>query len=566
MSGWWCCGCEGCQFLTDDFTRGDSTTVGGSWVEQSGDWEISSNRLIVSDSDALLNNTTAQPISDEQMRHKATIRATADGDQLRVIVAYLDTNNYLYAQFEFDSTCGELTLWEVISGTHTQIGDTIPVRGDWLDADHILSVCYDSGPCCPDESDDSAAFGADGCIGTLRAIFNNTHIASAFDVAAPTGGYYVGLGTGTLTGTATFDDVTAYRIEEEANCRCRLPNCFIMYDGFDRSALGCEWSTLSGTPSIVSNALELDSGDSVLSLRPTPRCAGSYKVTVEAVLDSSGDSYRIIFDYEDSDNYHYVEITGGNSPTGNIAIVERVGGTETTLHSDSEDIALSHTAAVCFTDGLLIDVNIGAITVEQEASAVFGRYAGLSGTGGTATFGSFTYELTHSDDDPLCDDCVTYTSICSDGSDVDPKTVCEGDVFSTYMKVTLSGLSCPAFCPGVSGSYILGYNSISCNWAFTDLTLCSGGLNLELYICRDDNDRPRISLRVDMTVLTPLIGWFEWAGDPGDPDIDCVSLDEFEVPRGSSSVPVSTTLCPGAAQAGDTLPCDAGGTSFVSAI
>ena len=31
--------------LADDFTRADSSTLGGDWIEQAGDWAINSNRL-----------------------------------------------------------------------------------------------------------------------------------------------------------------------------------------------------------------------------------------------------------------------------------------------------------------------------------------------------------------------------------------------------------------------------------------------------------------------------------------------------------------------------------------
>lgn len=40
---------EGVPLLADQFTRADSSTLGGDWIERSGDWAIASNRLAITD-------------------------------------------------------------------------------------------------------------------------------------------------------------------------------------------------------------------------------------------------------------------------------------------------------------------------------------------------------------------------------------------------------------------------------------------------------------------------------------------------------------------------------------
>src|SRR5690348_17002017 len=44
-----CCGCGGttCSLFSDNFTRADSTSIGASWTEVFGNWEIISNTLRV---------------------------------------------------------------------------------------------------------------------------------------------------------------------------------------------------------------------------------------------------------------------------------------------------------------------------------------------------------------------------------------------------------------------------------------------------------------------------------------------------------------------------------------
>lgn len=73
-----CCG-PNCTAYIDRFDRADSTTVGGDWIEDAGDWEIVSGELTTSDSDAEIRTTGGVLGTDFYLRFKAS-----DGDEINL--------------------------------------------------------------------------------------------------------------------------------------------------------------------------------------------------------------------------------------------------------------------------------------------------------------------------------------------------------------------------------------------------------------------------------------------------------------------------------------------------
>lgn len=86
-----------CNFADDDFNRADSSSLGANWTVVSGTWEIKTNKLKTASSNALVVNTNV-PTSGVGL---AVITSPETGSLYgfsRLILGYVDSNNYYYAE------------------------------------------------------------------------------------------------------------------------------------------------------------------------------------------------------------------------------------------------------------------------------------------------------------------------------------------------------------------------------------------------------------------------------------------------------------------------------------
>jgi len=89
------------------------------------------------------------------------------------------------------------------------------------------------------------------------------------------------------------------------------------------------WTEVAGDWSIASNTLAVSSTGALAV--GTKTYNGSALVAVFVTGVSSGDKFRLILGYADTDNYLYAEFTVGSAGTGYIKIVSRAGGSDTVL-------------------------------------------------------------------------------------------------------------------------------------------------------------------------------------------------------------------------------------------
>lgn len=197
-----CC-CVDCVIFRDTFERADDTDVGADWDELSGDWAIVSNELEGVGAGILLADTAYNESAPTVVSVHITALETS-GDKGRVIIAYTDANNYLYAQVENDAGAGKLKLFKVVAGTHTQLGTTRTLSM-WNLGDIWLIVCYQEGILAAE-----AHFGTSGGFG-----FPGTSVMSKAVTAT---GTRHGLAVG--GGTVLFNNYLLERHEDEENgCR-----------------------------------------------------------------------------------------------------------------------------------------------------------------------------------------------------------------------------------------------------------------------------------------------------------------------------------------------------------
>jgi hypothetical protein len=103
--------------LADNFDRTNSTNLGSDWTEAAGDWSISSNALLASNSaDAHMLATTA----DHNADCYAEIAVSNYSAVVGILLRYQDSSNYYMGRYR-DAT-GNFEIWKCESGTFTLLG------------------------------------------------------------------------------------------------------------------------------------------------------------------------------------------------------------------------------------------------------------------------------------------------------------------------------------------------------------------------------------------------------------------------------------------------------------
>lgn len=185
-------GCRCCQpactAWKDSFNRADDTDIGADWTEDAGDWEIVSNELTTSDSDAELVRDAGTYVSGESdyyLKFKAS-----DGDEIKL--------------YDAPSTDSRETL--VIT-----VGASSKLQA-YDDSNTLVHECDVTIP-------------ADEWV-TLRircseiVYINDVEVFQIADIAF---GSIRVLGTGTISGAVYFDDYDARFVESEEHPDC--PAC-----------------------------------------------------------------------------------------------------------------------------------------------------------------------------------------------------------------------------------------------------------------------------------------------------------------------------------------------------
>lgn len=139
-----CCG--GCELCADTMAgRADGTdiTTGSpcGWTEVSGAWEMLSDELKCTSAGVALCNT-AHSGGDDTMVAEVTFRNDTSGSTCNLIVDYVDSSNYWYAEYKVgDNT---IKIYQVTSGTPTLI--TTVATGVTMNTstDYVAKVCRES--------------------------------------------------------------------------------------------------------------------------------------------------------------------------------------------------------------------------------------------------------------------------------------------------------------------------------------------------------------------------------------------------------------------------------------
>ena len=190
--GWPCCGCEICA---DDWTGiGDGTDVSTGtacgWTEDAGSWSVTSNAVTTTSSSAILRSNTAHPDGTGEQSLSVSLKSSASNDLIRVIVGYVDSSNYHFAEVKTGAS-GYLKIFKRSAGSNTEL-DSISTTYFAAGTARTLTVCINDAQT------------------TITATTPNTAVCGGYATTVPASADEFGLGTGgTVTGTVTFDDFTA---------------------------------------------------------------------------------------------------------------------------------------------------------------------------------------------------------------------------------------------------------------------------------------------------------------------------------------------------------------------
>jgi hypothetical protein len=214
------CRC-GCVLVRDFFKRPDGTNIGSQWEEVAGDGELVDQQLVTPDANALFIHRAkfARIGTLGDFRHPGAILVTVYSDtigaQARLVGAYKDPDNFVWAEWTFEDGQARLTFWKRSGGVQGQLssvnpaGDTFIVPGRGAGVPTRLRFCW---------KDDTLNVSSPGTFEPLAILL--TGAGRIVD------GNRAGVGTRATGGDVIFD---FYEATETAGGVAECPNCQICH-------------------------------------------------------------------------------------------------------------------------------------------------------------------------------------------------------------------------------------------------------------------------------------------------------------------------------------------------
>lgn len=351
------------------------------------------------------------------------------------------------------------------------------------------------------------------------------------------------------------------------NCTCcdgPTPpfNCFILSDDFNRddaATLGADWNEVAGSWAIDTATAETSSSNAIAvsAADITPAVPYVLYAGIGGVVNS-----RLIFDYVDSSNYHYLERQAAFT-WGQIALVKVTGGSPSTIGTQflgPGDYASGVLQLRACVKAGVVQLNLGSVNRNLSFSTTLhgGTYAGI-GTGsvsGAVEFHTFLFAFHASESHPTCPFCL---SDCTNGN---CETVPPIDYTIDWGTPGFLSADFCSFCPDFGGLYVLRHRASfasECQWRYNFNTgcnariqFCSSVQNVLTQTLRIETVFPGFRWRLDVawgsSVTDPncggMIDQFTaiYASEIFEDPIDCQNLDELELAIISSNI---ATACSG---------------------
>lgn len=273
--------------------------------------------------------------------------------------------------------------------------------------------------------------------------------------------------------------------KQNPSCDCCCIKIF--EDTFDRAnnaSLGADWTEVAGDAEILSNAVRVNSANTLVVCNTTDGAVVGESIHVEFTITSSlttGDEFIVFLGYLDSNNYHYAKLTYNDGASGDFlsdfSMGKYVAGVHTLLRTHDR-FPVGSPLMICYTSsGILVagggDV-LGGLTSNGYRMCVWGEtLAGNQfgfGTGALASTAGYNNFIAYRTTTTLmpappppntCRNCMVCSQ-CLTGHVAEEVTV----VVSGMVNGTC--LDCASF----NGTYVLPHlgraflNTASCTWTY----------------------------------------------------------------------------------------------------
>lgn len=250
--------------------------------------------------------------------------------------------------------------------------------------------------------------------------------------------------------------------------------CKLLSDDFARSDstdLGANWTETAGSWSIASGELVTASSAAFCEATVAVPVNNGVHISVTAEASASTSTARVIVNYQDANNFNFVEVRFGTGAY--LRLYERSGGTDTLLNSQGKTLAINTptTLVVCYFDGILSASQGGS-----TRSAVVNFDGGSFGVGSGANVGNIIFDnfvATKISDN--CEECEAQPCI----------QCCKNDTWNVYIPPdTFGGGSSeggpfPCACTVAQCGDVLNDNTFvlertgSCAWAYEEDIGCT---------------------------------------------------------------------------------------------
>lgn len=215
-----CCEPPSCVLFEDDFDRSDSSSVGSSWTELVGDWEIAGNEMSIDSTGAFIR---CEDVSQSDLAVVVDVTPASNGDKARIFVRMDDEDTCVVVEVEFGTSSSTVRLYNRTSGSDGSALDTAASSSVTVGSTYQVTVCVESG-----------------VVSAVVASSAGERFIEASSSGAGSGGSKTGLGTGgTVATSITFNDFMILTRNDECEI-CGICNPLPFTDDF--ATLDANWS------------------------------------------------------------------------------------------------------------------------------------------------------------------------------------------------------------------------------------------------------------------------------------------------------------------------------------
>ena len=451
-----CCETDCTPIAEDNFNRSNTTNINTSapftWSGDTSAARIFSNRLAFwAVFDARLKCGTAHPDSTGSGIVYCTFELNSDDDYVEVWLNGTDEDNCTVARLTRGSPDSTLDIRTRIANVDTVVASkpaTISSSGIY-----VLKLLFDAST------------------GNAKAVVTDeddvqVQICISIDLIDEIG-YYAGIGVESFVESDIYAEDFTYTPLGDGSNQCEIfscPPCEIGGDSFDRSnssnvntSAPFVWSGDTGSFSISSNRMSATNGR-LMCGNPGEVSSGIVSCYVQG--NTNGDNLDVWLNGTSSADCIIGRLSVG--PSATLSIIERVGGSNTTLHSISVSastgvehyLVLSYDAdneAAMLTLNQIPNVSTQAAICVRSVSAV-GVYAGVGAqVSSSGQFDDFSYQQYKSD----INDCEKGYCGCTSALEVCGLNLVDADYTSMEFDVQFpAGMftadGCSAICAFLS--------------------------------------------------------------------------------------------------------------------